>query len=31
VRENIPEHLDEAFAISEGMEQWEEEANEEES
>ena len=23
VRENIPEHLDEAFAISENMEQWE--------
>jgi hypothetical protein len=28
VRENIPEHLDEAFAISEGMEQWEEENEE---
>ena len=26
--ENIPEHLDEAFAISEGMEQWEEENEE---
>lgn len=25
VRENIPEHLDEAFAISENMEMWEEE------
>ena len=31
VRENIPEHLDDADGISEGMEQWEEEANEEES
>jgi hypothetical protein len=29
VRENIPEHIDEAFAISEGMEQWEEENAEE--
>lgn len=25
VRENIPEHLDDAYGISEGMEQWEEE------
>jgi hypothetical protein len=30
VRENIPEHLDDAYAISESMAQWEEEANEEE-
>lgn len=28
VRENIPEYIDEAFAISEGMEQWEEEESE---
>ena len=28
VRENIPEYLDEAFAISENMEQWEEEYDE---
>jgi len=30
VQENIPEHLDEAYAISESMAQWEEESNEEE-
>ncbi len=29
VRENIPEHLDDAYAISESMAQWEEEENEE--
>lgn len=28
VRENIPEHLDDAFGISEGMESWEEENEE---
>ena len=30
VRENIPEHIDEAFGISEGMEAWEEEEENEE-
>lgn len=31
VQENIPEHLDEAFAISENMAQWEEEYDEEQN
>jgi hypothetical protein len=31
VRENIPEHLDDAYSISESMEQWEEETNDEEN